>query len=232
MNKIRLGFFSFTEITDPGEHHSYNEWHQLDHMPEQYPARRASCTGSGGCRRRRAGRRAPSSEPPLDPIHYVTLYLMTEPIERDAREFMQLGRDLHDVGPLPPAPAARTSRGRSAFVDDRGRAARARSRAAAVPYRPNRGVYVRSRSSPAATPTTSVAPSTSARCARPGVAGAWSFADDERRDHGALARRRRRSSVREPARAVAARRAIDGPHVFAGPFETITPWQWDWFDTE
>jgi len=37
MNKVRLGFFSFTEITDPGEHHSYNEWHQLDHMPEQFP---------------------------------------------------------------------------------------------------------------------------------------------------------------------------------------------------
>jgi len=36
-NKIRLGFFSFTEITDPNEHHSYNEWHQLDHMPEQFP---------------------------------------------------------------------------------------------------------------------------------------------------------------------------------------------------
>jgi hypothetical protein len=37
MNKVKVGFFSFTEITDPSEHRSYNEWHQLDHMPEQYP---------------------------------------------------------------------------------------------------------------------------------------------------------------------------------------------------
>ena len=36
-DKFKIGFFSFTEITDPNEHHSYNEWHMLDHMPEQYP---------------------------------------------------------------------------------------------------------------------------------------------------------------------------------------------------
>ena len=36
-NKVKLGFFSFTEVTDPGQHRAYNEWHQLDHMPEQHP---------------------------------------------------------------------------------------------------------------------------------------------------------------------------------------------------
>ena len=36
-DKFKIGFFSFTEITDPAEHRSYNEWHMLDHMPEQYP---------------------------------------------------------------------------------------------------------------------------------------------------------------------------------------------------
>ena len=35
--KVRIGFFSFTEITDPAEHRSYNEWHMYDHMPEQFP---------------------------------------------------------------------------------------------------------------------------------------------------------------------------------------------------
>ena len=39
MNKVKVGFFSFTEITDPREHRAYNEWHQLDHMPEQLPIR-------------------------------------------------------------------------------------------------------------------------------------------------------------------------------------------------
>ena len=27
----------FTEITPGGDHRAYNEWHQLDHMPEQFP---------------------------------------------------------------------------------------------------------------------------------------------------------------------------------------------------
>ena len=35
--KAAFGFFSFTEVTDPAEHRAYNEWHQLDHLPEQFP---------------------------------------------------------------------------------------------------------------------------------------------------------------------------------------------------
>ena len=31
-----LGFFSFTEITDPGAHEAYNLWHVFDHQPEQF----------------------------------------------------------------------------------------------------------------------------------------------------------------------------------------------------
>ena len=27
-------FFSFIELTDPDRHREYNEWHQLDHRPE------------------------------------------------------------------------------------------------------------------------------------------------------------------------------------------------------
>jgi hypothetical protein len=26
MNKVKVGFFSFVEVTDPSAHHSYNEW--------------------------------------------------------------------------------------------------------------------------------------------------------------------------------------------------------------
>ena len=97
MNKVRLGFFSFTEITDPGEHHSYNEWHQLDHMPEQFPldgiAYGQRWVSTPACRAART-----VSEPPLDSIHYMTLYLMTEPVERTLAEFRQLGRDLRELG--------------------------------------------------------------------------------------------------------------------------------------
>ena len=92
MNKVRLGFISFTEITDPREHHAYNEWHQLDHMPEQFPldgiAYGQRWVSTPACRAARA-----ASGPLLDSIHYVTLYLMTEPIDRTLREFRALGKD-------------------------------------------------------------------------------------------------------------------------------------------
>jgi hypothetical protein len=68
-------------------------------------------------------------------------------------------------------------------------------------------------------------------CTRPGVAGAWSFADDERRvtvswlDAPPL-------DVHESLRAEgdAHRARLPGRTLFAGPFESITPWHWDWFD--
>ena len=229
MNKIRLGFFSFTEVTDPNEHHSYNEWHQLDHMPEQYPldgiAYGQRWVSTPACRAARA-----VSEPLLDPIHYMTLYLMTEPVDRTLREFMQLGRDLHAVerfhlhrkawlsGPFP---------FRAADV-----APRVLISAEAVPYRPNRGVYVEVEEvagDEAVDPTDHLG----ALCAVPGVAGAWSFADDERRvtvtwlDAPPL-------DLCEPLATIVARRraASPGRTVFAGPLETITPWQWDWFDRD
>ena len=36
-DKVKVGFFSFTEITDPDEHRSLQRVAQLDHMPEQFP---------------------------------------------------------------------------------------------------------------------------------------------------------------------------------------------------
>ena len=36
MNKIKLGFFSLSHHSPDGDDRAYLEWHQLDHMPEQY----------------------------------------------------------------------------------------------------------------------------------------------------------------------------------------------------
>ena len=80
------------------------------------------------------------SEPPLDPIHYMTLYLMTEPVERTLREFMQLGRDLHAVGRFHLHRQAHLS-GPFPFLGA-AVAPRVLISAEAVPYRPNLGVYV------------------------------------------------------------------------------------------
>jgi len=97
MNKVQVGFFSFTEITDPTQHRAYNAWHLLDHLPEQHPldgvAFGQRWVSSPACRAARA-----VSGPLLDPIHYVTLYLMTEPVDRTLREFLALGADLRALG--------------------------------------------------------------------------------------------------------------------------------------
>ncbi len=230
-NKIRLGFFSFTEITDPGEHHSYNEWHQLDHMPEQYPldgvAYGQRWVSTPACRAARS-----VSEPLLDPIHYMTLYLMTEPVDRTLREFMQLGRDLHKVGRFHLHRRSHLSGPfpfRAAAVAPRVLISRE-----AVPYRPNLGVYVEVEELAGATdPDTErrAREHLDALCAVPGVAGAWSFADDDRRvsvswlDGAPLDVATRLDPVAERRRA-----GSGGRTMFAGPLETITPWQWNWFD--
>ena len=233
MNKIRLGFFSFTEITDPNEHHSYNEWHQLDHMPEQYPldgiAFGQRWVSTPACRAARS-----VSESPLDPIHYMTLYLMTEPVDRTLREFMQLGRDLHAVGRFHLHRKARLSGPfpfRGAAVAPRVLISR---RGRAVPPEPRRvrgGRGARRREpADAGDPTAHLG----ALCARPGVAGAWSFADEAAPGHRDLARCAAARDVR-PARSRSWRAAAPSPPgrtVFAGPLETITPWQWTWFDNE
>ena len=75
MKRIRVGFFSFVEVTDPAEHKAYNEWHQLDHLPEQDQIEGVAYgqrfVGSPRCRDARL-----VSEPEMGPGHYVALYLM------------------------------------------------------------------------------------------------------------------------------------------------------------
>ncbi len=211
--KVAAGFFSFTEITDPAEHHSYNEWHQLDHMPEQFPLRGIvygqRWVSTPACRAARA-----ASGPLLDPIHYVTLYLMSAPIDETLKAFYDLGRALRD--------ADRFHRHRHSHLSGpfavvaTAAAPRVLISAAAVPYRPHRGLYV------VVQHTSSPAPAVARWCAQPGVAGAWSFADDARRITVAWLDRG------EPARVTLP--CDDGAAELAGAFETVVPWEWNWFD--
>jgi hypothetical protein len=234
MNKIRLGFFSFTEITDPNEHRSYNEWHQLDHMPEQFPldgiAYGQRWVSTPACRAARV-----VSEAPLDPIHYMTLYLMTDPVERTLQDFMQLGRDLHAVGRFHLHRKARLS---GPFpLRDAAVAPRVLISAPAVPYRPNLGVYVEVEEFPGGDDPADAArlhgEHLPALCSVPGVAGAWSFADDQRRVTVTWLDAPPLESDQRLAPLVARRREASASRtILAGPFETITPWHWDWFDAD
>lgn len=157
--KVTNGFVSFTEV-EAGHHHSYNEWHLFDHMPEQFPldglvfGQRWVLTP--------ALREHMHATGPLDRIHYVTLYLMADPIDDTLRAFRSLAvalrdqhrfhehRTAHLFGPMTVAAAHASP---TALIS-----------AEAVPYRPNRGVHIRLGPAIEAPPLDT-----------PGVAGTWTF---------------------------------------------------------
>jgi hypothetical protein len=235
-NKVKVGFFSFTEITDRSEHRSYNEWHQLDHMPEQFPlpgmAFGQRWVSTPACRAQRAVDGAL-----LAPIHYVTLYLMTEPVDATLEQFHALGGELRRVG--------RFHEHRRAWLSGPfelstiAAAPRVLISAEAVPYRPNRGAYVVVEDLPPG-PATAADGRARAVLAVPGVAGVWSFVSGEERRMAWRPGRRRVTvcfldesplEVSPSLGAVVGRWRPDaGTIVHAGPVETVVPWQWDWFE--
>ncbi len=135
--KVDFAYFSFTEITDPAEHDSYNEWHLLDHMPENL-----ALPGIAWAQRWVASPDLPvfGVDEALRPVHYVTAYLMTEPAERTLGEFMALGERLRSLG--------RFHRQRQALLGGPFRlvkcyaAPRTLVSADAIPYRPHRGMLI------------------------------------------------------------------------------------------
>ena len=227
MSKPTYGFFSFTEVTDPSAHHAYNEWHQLDHLPEQYPlpgiVHGQRWVSTPACRAARA-----VSQAPLDSIHYVTCYLMADPIRTTLADFFALGAELHRVD--------RFFRERRAHltgpfrVETTSAAPRVLVSAAAVPFRPNRGVYV-------IVEEAGNDYDADALPRVPGVAGLWTFATDDALASPRWTEGARRITVAwlddDPLTVAAGIAPLVAPRAgvaFAGPFETITPWQWDWFD--
>jgi hypothetical protein len=140
---------------------------------------------------------------------------------------MALGRELHDKDRFH---LHRRSRLSGPFRFEAAAAApRVLISREAVPYRPNRGVHVAVEAiaeAPAGDPAARVG----ALCAAPGVAGAWSFADETRRITVAWLDAPPLDVCGGVASAFGSLPAPGARTVFAGPFETITPWEWDWFD--
>ena len=136
MRRVGYGFFSFTEITDPNEDVAYNEWHLYDHMPEQYKLtgivwgqRWTRVAGSG------------SAVEPLDRVHYVTCYLMSEPIEPTLDEFQALAVELRAADRFHAARAAHVA---GAFtVASTSTSHRTPIDPQVVPFRPHRFAHVR-----------------------------------------------------------------------------------------
>jgi hypothetical protein len=218
-----LGFFSFTEVTDPAAHRAYNEWHQFDHLPEQFSldgmlfGQRWVCTPA--CRTARV-----AVGPLLEPCHYMTLYLMRdaavlEPFAALARRLRQedrffSARYAHLSGPF--AVAGRWVSPRIALSP------------AALPFRPSTGIYV----------VVGTALDGAALVGQDGVAGAWDFVDEASDDeaHGEAARRHITVAFLDgdlPATATTLGQwclQTGESMEWAGPLEGIDPNRWNWFD--
>jgi hypothetical protein len=219
--QLVLGFFSFTEVTDPGAHRAYNEWHQLDHQPEQFTIEGITFGQRWVCSPRCAETRVAVS-PLLAPCHYMTLYLMRD--EGPLPEFFELAKRLHREGRFFEAREAHLT---GPFeITGQWAAKRVRVSAAAVPFRPAAGVYV-------VVGAAGHGVDGAAMTGVDGVAGAWQFAGTGREDGG----------VREitvawvdgdlweaSAQLGELCRSLGSALEWAGPLERVDPYAWDWFE--
>jgi hypothetical protein len=232
LSEVAAAFFSFTEVTRADEHRAYNEWHQLDHLPEQYTLPGIvwgeRWVSTPDCRAARA-----ASGPLLDPVHYLTTYLVAPPLDVSLEAFARFGQELRELGRFHEHRRPHLTGAHDIVAT--AAAPRVLVSAASVPFRPNRGVHVRVE---AGTDDVAIADRVHELIEVPGVAGAWAF--------------RRRPAPRderfpEPpdvvtvawldgpplavAAAIAARVTGPGDPLFEGPFERIEVGRWDWFET-
>ena len=210
-----LGFFSFTEVTDPSAHEAYNAWHQLDHLPEQFTLEGINF-GQRWVRSPRCQAAEASTGSLLEHFHYMTLYLIRD--EGVLPAFFALADRLRAEDRFFAARRALLS---GPFdVIRRWAAPRVAVSAEAVPFRPSSGVYV------------VVGPPAdgAALVTGPGVAGAWEFAD---------ASEGRSVTVAFVDGDLWLASAALGPSVlgagtppeWAGPLERVDAFRWDWFAT-
>jgi hypothetical protein len=245
-------FFSFTEVPDRAHHRAYNEWHQLDHRPENLRLP-GVVWGERWVHSPDCVRAAAEPDGRLAALHYVNMYWFASPVDEATRAWSVLAERTFQQGRRADVHIAkrlllgffRPVRG---YVNDRVRVSED-----VLPFRPNRGVHVH---------VTEVAEPREAAAERhfewwdrvhvpallgcDGVAGAWVFADDSTFTTALdLTGSASPTSVRitlayldgDPVEAGAAITALTAAvdqsverTLFSGPLRAITPWEWDWFD--
>ncbi|HEX4127150.1 MAG TPA: hypothetical protein VHX67_06180 [Acidimicrobiales bacterium] len=207
-----LGFFSFTEVTDPSAHEAYNAWHQLDHLPEQFTIEGISF-GRRWVRSPRCRAAESATGSLLDRFHYMTLYFLRD--EEVIPEFFALAERLRAED--------RFFRARRALLSGpfpvvgRWAAPRVAVSPEAVPFRPAEGVHV------------VVGPGVDGRelMEHAGVAGAWQFTDPAH--HRTITVAFVDGDLWQASAALGTAGA-ESPE-WAGPLERVDAFRWDWFAT-
>ena len=249
---LARAFFSFTEVPDPGDHRAYNEWHQLEHRPENL--RLPGVTwGERWVHAPDCAAVAAAPDPTFANLHYVNMYWFREPVAQATADWSALAeRSFHWGGREDVHIANRLSM--AFFRPIRGYVnRRVRLEADVLPFRPNRGVHVS---------ITRVDEPRSAAAEKlfgwydrdripallecGGVAGVWTFAGEDTFASALdLSGDAAPPSVRivlayldeDPVDVARSMAGLDEPAdpsvetlLFAGPLRAITPWHWDWFD--
>jgi hypothetical protein len=139
MHKIKIGVFSLSHHSPSGDDRPYLEWHQLDHMPEQYLlpgllfGQRWATTPA--CQAARAAEVGDWAK-----VANAVCYLMGNPVDETLDEFLTLGRALAEMGRFSQSLPSQFLAGlrllhaqaapRALISDD------------VVPFRPNKGIYL------------------------------------------------------------------------------------------
>jgi hypothetical protein len=243
MNRVKVGVFSLSQHSAAGDDRPYLEWHQLDHMPEQYQvpgivfAQRWASTPA--CR---AAREAEVDTWSL--VEHVVSYLMGEPVDQTIDDFLDLGRRLGDMGRFSHhLPNEYLS---ALGLLESHAAPRALVSPEVVPFRPNRGIYL-AVEAPRQDPAwddylrrvhAEVLPRL---LEHDGVAGAWVFSTSPRYERRSFSPGRRRITLfyldEDPATVgadlgPALSKAWEGAPttpLLAAPFESMMHWDWQRF---
>lgn len=137
-----LAFFSFVSLAggDREAHTAYNEWHQLDHRPENL-ALPGVAWGDRWARLREPAEGAVSSDQ-FDGTDYVAMYWFRDPVDDSVAAWDHLGADSLEWGRGPLIPGVEREL-LAFFRPIKGYVApSALVGTSALPYRPNRGVQV------------------------------------------------------------------------------------------
>lgn len=135
-----LAFFSFVELTDSRQHRAYNEWHQLDHRPENL----ALPGVAWGDRWARPAEYKAISRSTADyaNIDYTAMYWFRSPLPDSLAAWDTLGADSFQWGRGPMIPGVER-RMLSFYRPVKGYAApRALVSPDVLPFRPNRGLHL------------------------------------------------------------------------------------------
>ena len=187
-----LAFFSFVELLDQTQHRVYNEWHQLDHRPENL-ALPGVAWGDRWALNDACREHAVIGDEQYAGVDYTAMYWFRPPVKESVRAWDELGEASFQWGRGPLIPGV-TRRLLGFFKPVKGYVSpHALVDAEVLPFRPNRGLHLTlSRFAESHSIETHEQLTWYDRVRLPdlmqvdGVAGAWTFSFSHHQQHSTL----------------------------------------------